>query len=335
MNTETSLNRFQDLPEDLARVIFEESAADPDIPGWACARVSKKVQAWVEPILYREVIVEDHISISRLHTTVLSHPTKPEPFFSLHVRTLCIYTQEHDTSDDTIFDILSACPNLTQLDLSNFYKATRSLEGLRVGTHPSWDRPRLKRLRIPARYFSPSHRHFRFAEGQNLNPIFASITHFELHLSSPFVLAWDWGSFQYLPFLTHFCISMTPAGQPISSAACHLRSAVPYFPPSLIVCVFYIPYSLWLTDISRLVQENGRKVDERVVVALDEAYYLMIREGHPCSWLEDEATWRPRSVDRVVSERKDYLRAFWERAEAVITRRRREDNLKATVGCGS
>ncbi|KAF5320301.1 hypothetical protein D9611_011373 [Ephemerocybe angulata] len=333
MNTETSLNRFQDLPEDLARVIFEESAADPDIPGWACARVSKKVQAWVEPILYREVIVEDHISISLLHNTVLSHPTKPESFFSLHVRTLCIYSQEYDTADDIIFDILSACPNLTQLDLSN--RARRRREDLKVGAHPSWNRPRLKRLRMPELYFPPSHRHFRFAEGQNLNPIFANITHFELHLYSPVIIPWDWGSFQYLPFLTHFCISMTPAEQAVSRAASDLRSAVPYFPPSLIVCVFYIPntISVWLTDFIPLVQENGRKVDERVVVALDEAYYLMLREGHPCSWLEDEATWRPRSVDKVASERKDYLRAFWERAEAVITRRRRED--KATVGCGS
>ncbi|KAF6758937.1 hypothetical protein DFP72DRAFT_887080 [Ephemerocybe angulata] len=325
MNTETSLNRFQDLPEDIARIIFEESAADPDIPGWACARVSKKVQAWVEPILYREVIVEDHISISLLHTTVLSHPTKPESFFSLHVRTLCIYSQEYDTADD----IISTYFGLEQ-------QGKEETGGLESWAHPSWNRPRLKRLRMPELYFPPSHRHFRFAEGQNLNPIFANITHLELHLYSPVIIPWDWGSFQYLPFLTHFCI-MTRQSKPYQEQLPTLRSAVPYFPPSLIVCVFYIPntISVWLTDFIPLVQENGRKVDERVVVALDEAYYLMLREGHPCSWLEDEATWRPRSVDGVVSERKDYLRAFWERAEAVITRRRREDNLKATVGCGS
>ncbi|KAF6752383.1 hypothetical protein DFP72DRAFT_452408, partial [Ephemerocybe angulata] len=109
-----SLFRLQDLPEDLARHIFE-IATDSGTPSeWARARVSKKVQRWGEPILYRSVLKlkprlgyryrYPNESLLKLHRTILSHPSK-DIIFSTHVKSLGLVCNGHlpQREIDTLF----------------------------------------------------------------------------------------------------------------------------------------------------------------------------------------------------------------------------------------
>ncbi|KAF6759546.1 hypothetical protein DFP72DRAFT_136200 [Ephemerocybe angulata] len=113
---------FDDLPEDLARLIIEEAVADPDAPEWSFACVSKAVRSWVEPILYRRVVLKTPLALHSFQRTLNSHPSKRADFFSTSVKSFWI--GDPNLLDLTIvFDVLSACSGVTALSWCNFVEA--------------------------------------------------------------------------------------------------------------------------------------------------------------------------------------------------------------------
>ncbi|KAF6741912.1 hypothetical protein DFP72DRAFT_226070 [Ephemerocybe angulata] len=320
--------RFHDLPDDLTRSVFEASAEDNDEPNWACAQVSKAVQSWVEPVLYRHIVLDTVFDIINFHRTLTSRPTsKPPHFFSDNVKSLYITGSSYYQAT---YEIMSACPNVSHLEF-HLHLAEDKNNDLRVGRHKVWETMRPTRLNIPALMFLPSRRHFNFTSdgmlNSTINPIFSSITYLDLYWDRS-ITTWSWETISLLQGLTHLCFSMTPALDTISCASQNLRTALPYFPTSLIVCVFTIPFTQWFEDARKLIENNSTRLDHRVVAAVDDYYYNKeIEKGEQGLWLKREAIWRYAGA----LARKDEEKAFWERAEKVVQSRKAALGIEYTM----
>ncbi|KAF6741928.1 hypothetical protein DFP72DRAFT_226175 [Ephemerocybe angulata] len=324
---DSGLTPFRDFPEDLIRSIFESALEDPDDLNWECAMLSKAVQRWVEPLLYRQIVLNTTKRVSLLHRTVLdvttsqsSRSMKARSFFQTHVKLFCMTTVDPDFWN-LMFDIFLECSSA----ICNLYchvllnaAAARSVPKLRVGEHTVWERVHPKRLRIPELMFTPARRNFN-------QTVFKHVTHLDLYWrptedSNP----WDWRSLSLLTALTHLCFSPSIPPESLPSASQSLRSAVPHFPPALIVCIFFIPYTQDLSDAYQHIEENGprRLKDDRVVIAVDFRYWDEQSRIGLESVLEGEIIWR-HSHNNSTEARKDNEGPLWDRAESVITKRRR------------
>ncbi|KAF6741916.1 hypothetical protein DFP72DRAFT_1179877 [Ephemerocybe angulata] len=330
------LFRFCLLPEDIARTVFEMAANDPDSPNWTCALVSKKVQSWVEPILYRQIIfgLDNSRKMPLLHRTLLSslalsnnYPTsfKKPSFFSKYVKTLSLNVVPNWNA---LIGLLNACPNIHRLDFHRWMEAHR-VDELSVGNLPAWQSfQQLRRLHAPGMLFEPSYRHFRFDTGDHQNTMFRRLTHLELYWDET-LRFWSWGSLKSLPCLTHLCISPSPKIEAIELASAQLRGALACFPPTLVVCVFTITSAHWFDNARDLVEDNGSTLDERIVVAVgDDYYWRQIAKGEQGQWLAREAIWRMQSSDlKAAVDNED---AFWKRAEKKVSERRRGQKSRLT-----
>ncbi|KAF5339383.1 hypothetical protein D9611_009801 [Ephemerocybe angulata] len=178
METDCNTFRFQDFPSDLTRSIFEASAEDLN---WGCALVSKMVKSWVEPILYRQIILDKPTTVSLLHRTIVSSvSSKPPHFFASHVKSLGVFFS--NDSWEELMEILATCSGISRLEFTMYLDEDLNRDDLRVGRHRAWEHLRPTSLHIPGTLFLPTHRHFHFLpwEGKTLNPIFTRITHFEI-----------------------------------------------------------------------------------------------------------------------------------------------------------
>ncbi|KAF5320327.1 hypothetical protein D9611_011359 [Ephemerocybe angulata] len=322
--------RFTDLPDDLTRSVFEASAEDKDDPNWACARVSKTVQSWVEPVLYRHIVLNTGSDIINFRRTLTSRPTsKPPHFFSDNVKSLYITGSSYHQAT---YEIMSACPNVSHLEF-HLHLAEDKNNDLRVGRHKVWDAMRPTRLNIPALMFLPSRRHFNFIPDEKFdstrNPMFSAITHLDLYWDRS-ITTWSWETISLLQGLTHLCFSMAPARlDTISCASQNLRTALPYFPTSLTVCVFTIPFTQFFDNARELIENNSTRLDHRVVAAVDVYYYNKeIEKGEEGLWVKREAIWRYAGG----LARKDEEKAFWERAEKVVHSRKAALGIEYAMG---
>ncbi|KAF5340343.1 hypothetical protein D9611_007917 [Ephemerocybe angulata] len=330
MEAEEDKFRFHDLPEDLVRSVFEASADDPVTPQWAWARVSKAVQSWVEPILYRHITVRYSFELSRLHRTIVSHPSKPPDFFASKVKTLSICTRAR-SGETLAIEVLSACPNVSSLEM-DVHLPENERDDLKVGNHPIWEQIRPTRLWISGTMFTPPHRHFKGSlnlgsQNSNLNPMFMNLSHLELNGNSTTNLtAWSWPSLASVPTLTHLCVSLVHRSENIAAIYSQLYCAVPSFPPSLSVCVFSITFSQWLTEAPQLLGVNIVP-DPRVLIAVDESDCRGDQEGGSAGaglWFLLDPIWRYRKGDK--EERRKKEESFWNRAEEKVAERIRTVN---------
>ncbi|KAF5332078.1 hypothetical protein D9611_008040 [Ephemerocybe angulata] len=316
---------FDDLPEDLARLIIEEAVADPDAPEWSFACVSKAVRGWVEPILYRRVVLKTPLALYSFQRTLNSHPSKRADFFATSVKSFWI--GDPKLLDLTIvFDILSTCSGVTALSWCNFVEAgDRRLSPFIVVRHAIWETLRLKRLSIATALFAETHRHFSFAAhwgpGKTRNPVFRGITHLDLSTSRRQLdPRWSCGTLSCLKALTHLCFSSTGLDREYKNYIHHnLEMVRPHFPPSLIVCVFSIPYETF-NDTHRYIPKYVCEIDPRVVIAIAEHCYRRELERSfqvEAGWVEKETIWRRGG--EIAQKDKE---AFWERAVALVHRRK-------------
>ncbi|KAJ7463578.1 hypothetical protein FB451DRAFT_1264943 [Mycena latifolia] len=182
MNT----GRTPALPPELEREIFEIAALlhAPSMP--ALLRVARRVKVWIEPMLYLVLsITRDtgrplQISLGAVHRVM---DEKPAAFFHRHLQFLNGFTA------DEIIDILSACKNTVNLDISGVARAPSLLPLL--GQMP------LQRLsaNLPPPFPSPGGIDFS-------HPLFSQITHLDV---SMFHMPWGtWATgLALLPQLTH------------------------------------------------------------------------------------------------------------------------------------
>ncbi|KAF5339148.1 hypothetical protein D9611_011166 [Ephemerocybe angulata] len=324
--------RFGDLPDDLVRTVFEVAANDCDKFAWSLAYVSKAVRSWVEPILYRQLPIDSQKTLLHLLSNVNTTAplsSKPPGFYRSYVRRI-YFGDRYNQGLKGITDLISACPNVTRLSaitMANPNLPVHEMDCL-VGNHATWDLLRPTWLTISPCLFVPSRRHFRFAadSGSNYNPIFTHITHLELTwITRTHDVTWSWSSLPLLTALSHLCISSTPRNDALTCAARNLRAAMPWFPPTLTVCVFAFPRLTWpfvRTDAKQLILENGWRLDPRIVAAVPRAYYMHQLETIDSggTWIKDEAICRWDGEYQRVTHEED----FWEQAVAMMQRKRDE-----------
>ncbi|KAF8734267.1 hypothetical protein AX14_003491 [Amanita brunnescens Koide BX004] len=102
------------LPLDVLRLIFEFAAADDKRTGVVLSTVSKRVQRWVEPILYSLVDLQRPQNKHLFLRTIETSNTKKASFFTRNVKTLSI-AHDPNTDDHQAARILSACRGVTNL----------------------------------------------------------------------------------------------------------------------------------------------------------------------------------------------------------------------------
>ncbi|KAF6741906.1 hypothetical protein DFP72DRAFT_226016 [Ephemerocybe angulata] len=331
---------FADLPEDLARLVIEAALEGGDATAWACAKLCKSVQAWVEPILYRNIFADDFTTITLLHRTILSHPSKELDFFLTNVKSLTLGLGR-GSPFEAIVDILHACAPVERLDIDPSFDPLTppsmpwQSRSLRLATQSAWNRLRPKELGISRDFFVgfPEKYHFRVA-GPNANPIFTNVTHLTFGFSAYDRPAlWCWDTLSQLSELTHLCfhselICIGVKWLPL--IACH-------FPRTLRVCAFHLAISTFEARVSRYqfakVFKDIGEIEERIVVALDRptlaAYMLTLDSAIP----QGKLIWKYQNEEEM---RKGSDDTFWRRAEGMVaTMRKGKHGLPGQIGGGT
>ncbi|TEB38243.1 hypothetical protein FA13DRAFT_1809505 [Coprinellus micaceus] len=101
------------MSEDITRIIFE-ILVEEDRRRPTYALLSRQVQRWVEPVIYREVVPD--LWRGRFHRSVTALvSTKPPNFFALHVKTLFFKVHYPDPDDKRAAEILERCSGVLSL----------------------------------------------------------------------------------------------------------------------------------------------------------------------------------------------------------------------------
>lgn len=318
------VNRFHDFPEDILREILEVAAHDGGELNWACALVSKKVQGWVERILYEDIVVTSGYKMLKLHRTQLNHPSKPPRFFQTVVKGL--HFDRKQASFPEACDIVSACTSVVRLTV-NVGSLTEFSHGMDGNLQP-------KRIHLPILMLLVRRDlELSFTSPRSpgtLRAVFQNVTHLELDRTF-FMKDMSWETFSLLPSLTHFSLSTAESLHHVyvfDSAKRNLVLAAPHFPSALIACIFYIPKFSVLSIARQQAEVNLVALDGRIVVAVDEGYYrTMLELGEKGVWLVRDAIWVAQRGGNNAMHLQDAEEALWRRAEAKISERRQRTKI--------
>ncbi|KAJ2913260.1 hypothetical protein MD484_g7142, partial [Candolleomyces efflorescens] len=302
MNSFNQDSGSEALPEDISRVVFELAAEAGD--GASCARVSKKVRSWVEPILYRRIIMSNPTGTRLLWRTCLDpRSSKSIQYLAKHARVAVV-----DSVDGGVesMAILKACSNLESLAIwSSFFFLQLKEKAEEFFATPF---PSLRRLSLTD--MIPKHQHFSFA-------IFSNLTHLDVvHDQGAQWLVWRWDALATLKHLTHLSVEFRST----SSAAPPelVREIITSSPPSLQIFVFWPCYNVTFDEILDSEEVKALcdgEVDARAVVASlfpfsTEKFKHPVIVHSGSSLLDD---WSGKSVGENV----------WIQAERIVRERRR------------
>ncbi|RXW13074.1 hypothetical protein EST38_g12780 [Candolleomyces aberdarensis] len=297
---------FSDLPQDIARTVFELAAEAGD--GLSCALVSKQLASRVEPIIYRSICLSGHSVIDPLHRTLTDPNTsKPAEYFAKHIKFLAILTF---AMRPEVINILRACTGVRVL----------------VSWGPTFETDAMREL-FSSSYLSPSRlsivaeadllpqgrrRHIDFSL-----PIFQGLTHLELLCASE--NEWKyWDGLSSLSNLTHLSV------EPASSDTQHTertRRILALCPTSLRIFVNWVPswaFPIGGENEAHAIMINNGDVDPRAIMAWwgkPEGNEYMSRYEYALRYSSGSRLneWLGKATG------KD----FWELAEEIVERRRK------------
>ncbi|KAJ2932326.1 hypothetical protein H1R20_g4733, partial [Candolleomyces eurysporus] len=263
---------FSNLPEDVGQLVFELTAELDQETGRSCALVSRKVNTWVEPILYRTLIIQYPGQLEKLCEIVEDingadpNSTKSADFFASHVKAILITESCHTN----LLSILKACHNVEILALwgtSSEYDSegpAQSNKDLR-DFHDFLASPELS-----PRWISIGSDILPINKVRFSYPIFQNVTHAELVWGSrngdSDEVQWD--TLRYLPFLTHFSVF---SSLHIRGCGRWVQETVDLCPRSLRVFILWIYPASFLSHTSEEFEgvkgiQDG-DIDSRAVVA--------------------------------------------------------------------
>ncbi|KAJ7058903.1 hypothetical protein C8F01DRAFT_1371056 [Mycena amicta] len=125
------------FPPELERNIFETAAWNDPPTMQSLLLVAHRVCIWIEPLLYRVVRIADEKSLSRIQNLIQKKPALAKK----HITHLAVLGSP-EPRPETIQPILTACPNISYLDLWAYNRNyPELLDDLQVLT-------RLKRLSV-------------------------------------------------------------------------------------------------------------------------------------------------------------------------------------------
>ncbi|KAJ7359736.1 hypothetical protein DFH08DRAFT_846859 [Mycena albidolilacea] len=203
-----------DLPVELEREIFELVASTDVATALRLAVAARRVQVWVEPIIYSKVVVahapEDRLQMQYARTVLWDRtaraqrsqkasnqpkiprfirtiPFRPESFFARHVKSL----QIGHLSELELVTVLSACTGISELGwwanvLTPLVIAALNLLTLRrLSVDPSFDFARLTTAPMFATITHLDICFHNYLGQQVLPPLvrFSTLTHFSVHHS--------------------------------------------------------------------------------------------------------------------------------------------------------
>ncbi|KAF7303822.1 hypothetical protein MIND_00612000 [Mycena indigotica] len=205
------------LPLELERFIFEKAAHDDlsNIP--SLLRVARRVQKWIEPLLYRTLITDDSPKGRSLKRTIY---VKPPRFFSEHTRNLYL-TGAGKWTEDYAHDLLALCPRLTALAVS--------------GIWGSFQQESVKKISGVRRWSGFLYAVFGYSSMPDIGlaryPCFANVTHMEIFDTFTDDDVFISSALASLPSLTHLCLTDTTSDILILIAGtCTKLEALVYMP---------------------------------------------------------------------------------------------------------
>ncbi|KAJ7501929.1 hypothetical protein B0H11DRAFT_690600 [Mycena galericulata] len=238
------------FPFDIEREIFETAALrDPKlIP--TLLRLSHRVHTWIEPLLYRVLILLESTSEKSLLSIA---EAKSASFLKTAVRHVSTSLLDHSTSKS----LLRKSTGILNLHLPG---------GLSRGMLDDLAETHIRKLA-----FSPTN----FSDLPPLDhPVFLSLTHLDLYVISfdEDALLWEkWSSLASLPELTHLCFSDL-----LSDAI--LPQVIVECPRLLVIVTAY--WYLDFPDEAKVFAEALTVTDPRVVVmAITENYIVDWERG--------------------------------------------------------
>ncbi|KAJ2924610.1 hypothetical protein H1R20_g12481, partial [Candolleomyces eurysporus] len=317
------ISGFSDLPEDVGRVVFELTAELDQETGRSCALVSRKVNAWIEPKLYRTLIIESAKQMENLcrivENIINGDSTKPPGFFASHVKAIA-FANDREELAPSILSILKACHNVERLvlwcmplesDSEQPSQADRDLRELREF---------LASPELSPRWISTGNDTFTIGEDYFSYPIFQNATHVDLICECGLDTG-RWNTLRHLPFLTHLSVFCD-----ISMKECDrwVRETVGLGPISLRVLIVWLPnyyFDKMNREFEGLKAIHDGNVDSRAVVA------CMENPLRACGLHPILRSYQDTVRDFAgVSVGKD----FWNLAEEFIEERRRRREVQIT-----
>ncbi|KAJ7644872.1 hypothetical protein FB45DRAFT_1021613 [Roridomyces roridus] len=169
------------LPVDLEREIFETAALIHPATAPILLRVARRVQIWIEPLLYRVVVSYEQSPILR------AIKSKPPAFFQTAVRHLCICSMSW--SIEEALDVVRVCRGIVDLALTDQYACSEVLDAL-ADTH-------VRRMAIPLKPLQVDLTH----------QAFASVTHLDILDSVEVADSNLVANIVGFPSLTHLCLN--------------------------------------------------------------------------------------------------------------------------------
>ncbi|KAF5317232.1 hypothetical protein D9611_003842 [Ephemerocybe angulata] len=284
------------LPEDVASNVFELAAIKSAADSLSLATVSRKVKSWVEPIIYREVSVDQTGLFVRTIRDKIS--TKPSNFFALHVKSVFI------DWDVPLVDILPALEKCLSVRSVALWVATRPWPPLWafMGTNYPVIAPR--RLSLTSSALDDSDRDFS-------RPIFREVTHLDLGLLKD-QTEWSWSTLKSMEGLTHLrLIPLTASREFIQTVGVIIAE----LPQTLQVLVIGHHREISETDLEAVVQKG---TDHRVVllrIVDEEDSPPPPSGGLTASWqnLQDESRHPLTTSSDLWSEARDVVQQQLER----------------------
>ncbi|KAK7039949.1 hypothetical protein R3P38DRAFT_2902596 [Favolaschia claudopus] len=242
------------LPPELEHEIFEISAFQDQSSIPKLLRVCHRVHDWIEPLLYRVLVLSEDEDRS-----VLALQMKSIVFKELAVRH--VYLQDGANALAATPVLLSQLPHVESLGMDGF----ASDQLLRV-----MDALHLRKLNFCVPIVDTS----AWAQSIFSRPCFRSVTRLELFYEplkeSAQRIAWeDWSGIAYLPALTHLCLQYQLAKNIIPSIVEHCQGL------EIFIIAFW---GRWGLRTSAELAANLPVNDQRV---------LVMRVGDPSSFVKD------------------------------------------------
>ncbi|KAH8823731.1 hypothetical protein DL96DRAFT_1615343 [Flagelloscypha sp. PMI_526] len=185
------------LPSDILWNIFAVAAEDSKETGSRLSLISKEVQQWVDPILFRHINLScDEITPAQLRDTLSASPRLSHAVqFTTGALIWGRFRSANTPDPDTWIEFLSQLPSFRALSLMN--ERIESQETLDIY---NVEIPKLRHLFLPVAYSAiPFNLPLR---------LFASITHLALDFSSLAQVRYDWRTFSTLEHIQILAIDL-------------------------------------------------------------------------------------------------------------------------------
>ncbi|GLB42829.1 hypothetical protein LshimejAT787_1202780 [Lyophyllum shimeji] len=271
----TKDSTFPPLPHDVQRLILECSAYHDRSMALKLVGLSRKVQTWIDPILYRHVTLEYPYQAEAFVRT-LETSNKRHSFLATQVKILCF---AYGIALRDAVKILSVCKRVTSLaswlelsqltddfthsDLESFSKlltnGTLELHRLSMILHDF--------LCVPDPDFTI--------------PIFRHVTHLDIYQGSDHFGDWSWTGFRDLSNLTHLSFDIS-----LSTPLEIVHEVLPHAPPNLRLCLVLLSTRNSTLSIKQFCSGNELlesiaegKVDPRLVIGTNEPLEEECRYG--------------------------------------------------------